>query len=125
MKTLLARPHSRLIGLLAVLAVMAAPSIAQTASIKIGVISPVTGPVAKSLYQSGIGILLVKQNVQLALKLADHAYVMESGRIVPNDPGRSLVDDPHVREAYLDARSRARHPPTLSNCAACQFASTT
>jgi branched-chain amino acid transport system ATP-binding protein len=53
------------------------------------------------LHKSGIGILLVEQNARLALTLADHAYVLESGRIVLEGPGKDLVNDAHVRAAYL------------------------
>jgi branched-chain amino acid transport system ATP-binding protein len=57
------------------------------------------------LHKSGIGILLVEQNARLALSLADHAYVLESGRIVLEGPGKDLANDPHVRAAYLGAHA--------------------
>jgi len=46
-------------------------------------------------------VLLVEQNVRAALRLAQRAYVLETGRIVGEGPGRELLDDPHVRRAYL------------------------
>ena len=49
----------------------------------------------------GIGILLVEQNVQRALGLADRGYVLEGGRVVLHGASQSLLDDPHVKVAYL------------------------
>ncbi len=49
----------------------------------------------------GVTVLLVEQDVQLALSGSDRAYVMETGRIVHQGPARLLIDDPAVRQAYL------------------------
>jgi branched-chain amino acid transport system ATP-binding protein len=49
----------------------------------------------------GVSILLVEQNVHAALGLAHRAYILESGRVVGEGTGRELLDDPHVRRAYL------------------------
>jgi branched-chain amino acid transport system ATP-binding protein len=49
----------------------------------------------------GVTVLLVEQDVQLALSGADRGYVMETGRIVHGGPARALIDDPEVRRAYL------------------------
>ncbi len=49
----------------------------------------------------GITILLVEQNAQAALKLADYGYVMETGKIILAAPARELLQDERVREAYL------------------------
>ena len=49
----------------------------------------------------GVTILLVEQNAPMALGIADHGYVLESGRIVLEGPGRELLDDERVRRAYL------------------------
>ena len=46
-------------------------------------------------------ILLVEQNANVALAIADHAYVMEGGRIALSGTGRELRDNPEVREFYL------------------------
>ena len=51
--------------------------------------------------KEGIGILLVEQNVQRALGLADRGYVLEGGRVVLHGTSRRLLDDPHVKVAYL------------------------
>ena len=46
-------------------------------------------------------ILLVEQNAQAALSLADYGYVLEVGQIVLQNTGRALLDDENVRKAYL------------------------
>jgi len=56
-----------------------------------------------SLHKSGLTILLVEQRVDLALRLADRGYVMETGRIVLEDAASALLADERVREAYLGA----------------------
>ena len=61
-----------------------------------------------SLHKSGIAILLVEQNAGLALRISEHAYVMESRRIVLEGPSSSILSDDHVRTAYLGAQRRAR-----------------
>ena len=49
----------------------------------------------------GLTILLVEQNANVALAIADRGYVIETGRIVMNGPGRELLNDQRVRSAYL------------------------
>lgn len=49
----------------------------------------------------GTSVLLVEQDVDAALTLAQRAYVMETGRIVAKGTGEELLNDPRVREAYL------------------------
>ena len=53
------------------------------------------------LRQEGVTILLVEQNARAALGIADRAYVLETGMIAHSGPGAALLDDPHVRAAYL------------------------
>lgn len=55
----------------------------------------------KEIKQMGVTILLVEQNTQLALKLADRAFVLENGRVVMKGSGEELLVNPHVRSAYL------------------------
>ena len=50
---------------------------------------------------SGISVLLVEQNVPMTLRVANRAYILESGRIVKHDDARALLNDPYVKEAYL------------------------
>jgi branched-chain amino acid transport system ATP-binding protein len=51
--------------------------------------------------EQGTTILVVEQNAQQALSRANRAYVMETGHIVKEGPGRDLLNDPAVKEAYL------------------------
>jgi branched-chain amino acid transport system ATP-binding protein len=53
------------------------------------------------LHREGLTVLLVEQNVQQALELADRAYVLETGRVVREGPARDLLGDPEVRRHYL------------------------
>ena len=53
------------------------------------------------LKQKGLTILLVEQNVAASLEIADHAYVLENGRIVMSGSGNELLHDERVRRAYL------------------------
>jgi branched-chain amino acid transport system ATP-binding protein len=53
------------------------------------------------LHQKGLGILLVEQNAQMALSMADRGYVLETGQIVLQGMGRDLLDDENVQKAYL------------------------
>ncbi|HEX6957745.1 MAG TPA: ABC transporter ATP-binding protein [Ferrovibrio sp.] len=57
--------------------------------------------IIKLLHQRGMTIVLVEQNVAVSLKLADHAYVLENGRIVMDGSGEALLHDDRVRQAYL------------------------
>ncbi|MDI1342699.1 MAG: ABC transporter ATP-binding protein [Pseudolabrys sp.] len=54
-----------------------------------------------ALRQAGVTVLLVEQNVNAALAIADRAYVIETGRIVLDGLSATLSNDPRVREAYL------------------------
>lgn len=49
----------------------------------------------------GITVLLVEQNVRLSLRVADRAYILETGRIVREGKPEELEKDPKIREAYL------------------------
>jgi len=55
----------------------------------------------KALRELGITILLVEQNVQMALAISDYGYVLSEGRVELQGPARELIKDEHVREAYL------------------------
>ncbi|HVK99646.1 MAG TPA: ABC transporter ATP-binding protein [Dongiaceae bacterium] len=54
-----------------------------------------------TIAKSGVSILLVEQNAQLALQLSQRAYVMENGRITLEGESAGLLQDARVREAYL------------------------
>lgn len=55
----------------------------------------------RAIAQDGMTILLVEQNVREALELADHAYVLQTGRTVAEGTGRELLASDLVRRAYL------------------------
>lgn len=55
----------------------------------------------KQLKQLGLTILLVEQNVQMALAVSDYGYVLSQGRIELEGPARHLMHDEHIRAAYL------------------------
>ena len=57
--------------------------------------------IIKNLHKSGTTILLVEQNAQMALSIADRGYVMETGRIVTGGTGKELLRDDAVKKAYL------------------------
>ena len=54
-----------------------------------------------TIAKSGVSILLVEQNAQLALQLSQRAYVMENGRITLEGKSAELLQDARVRQAYL------------------------
>ena len=55
----------------------------------------------KRINAEGLTIFLVEQNVRQALKIADHACVLENGRIVLQGTGAELLGDPQVQRAYM------------------------
>ena len=55
----------------------------------------------RSLRNSGTTILLVEQNVQMALAISDYGYVLSEGRSELEGPAKQLIKDKHVRAAYL------------------------
>jgi len=55
----------------------------------------------KLLRDEGITLLLVEQNVHLALAISDYGYVLAEGKVDLEGPARNLIKDKHVREAYL------------------------
>ena len=57
--------------------------------------------VVNDIHQQGVTVLLVEQNASRALQLANRGYVMESGEITMTGEGKTLLNDPKVRAAYL------------------------
>jgi branched-chain amino acid transport system ATP-binding protein len=51
--------------------------------------------------QKGVSILLVEQNAHLALSLAHYGYVLETGEVAMEGPGKELLQSPEIRRAYL------------------------
>jgi branched-chain amino acid transport system ATP-binding protein len=58
-------------------------------------------PVLREIHQQGISILLVEQDAQTALELAEQAYVLEHGMVALRGTGTELLANEHVRRAYL------------------------
>ena len=63
-----------------------------------------------AINRAGVSVLLVEQNVRAALRLAQRAYVLETGRVVGEGPAQDLLDDPHVRRAYLGPLAARQAP---------------
>ena len=59
------------------------------------------GGMIRRIREQGTTVLLVEQNAALALRLADRAYVFETGRVALAGSARELAASPHVRKAYL------------------------
>jgi len=57
--------------------------------------------IIRQINQEGTTILLVEQNAQMALSLAQRAYVLETGRVVKSGLGSELLLDEDVQKAYL------------------------
>jgi len=57
--------------------------------------------IVKRINESGVTVLLVEQNVRQTLAMCHRAYVLENGRVVLSGTGQELLNDGHVREAYL------------------------
>jgi branched-chain amino acid transport system ATP-binding protein len=61
-----------------------------------------------TLHEQNMTILLVEQNIYQALKIADEAYVLKTGRIVMSGKGVDLLADPEIQKAYIGERWRKR-----------------
>ena len=57
--------------------------------------------IIKELHKAGTTILLVEQNAQMALSVADRGYVLETGKVVSTGTGAALLQDESVKKAYL------------------------
>ena len=57
--------------------------------------------IIRAVNGEGVTVLLVEQNVHQALGIADHGFVLETGRVVTAGAARALLDDPYIKEAYL------------------------
>jgi branched-chain amino acid transport system ATP-binding protein len=66
--------------------------------------------VVRRLPDEGVTVLLVEQNVAKALALAEHAYVIERGRVALHGPARALLDSADVRAAYLGVEAGGGAP---------------
>jgi branched-chain amino acid transport system ATP-binding protein len=57
--------------------------------------------IIQGLRHQGIAILLIEQNVRQTLEIADRAYVLENGRIISKGKSRELLQNDHIKKAYL------------------------
>jgi len=85
-------------------ALMAAPVLMMIDEMSLGlapvIVDQLTGVLAE-IRRNGVTVLLVEQDVQVALGAADRAYVIENGRVTLAGAARELIDDPAVQQAYL------------------------
>ncbi|MBZ0224416.1 MAG: ABC transporter ATP-binding protein [Comamonas sp.] len=85
-------------------ALMAAPVLMMIDEMSLGlapVIVQQLVEVLADIRKQGVTVLLVEQDVQVALSAADRAYVIETGRVTLSGDARQLIDDPAVQQAYL------------------------
>ena len=61
--------------------------------------------ILKEINDEGVTILLIEQNANMALRLADKAYVLETGTIAMEGSGKELLDNPKIKEAYLGKKN--------------------
>jgi len=84
--------------------IMADPTVLMIDELSLGLAPVLTLQLFESLRalrDSGITILLVEQNVQMALAISDYGYVLAEGRSELEGPAKKLIKDEHVRAAYL------------------------
>jgi branched-chain amino acid transport system ATP-binding protein len=60
-----------------------------------------------AINRDGVTVFMVEQNASLALEIAHHAYVLQTGRIVLDGPAADLRSDPRIRDAYLGGQEVA------------------
>ena len=85
-------------------ALMGRPELLMLDEPSLGLAPKLVGEVMAALaqlHQEGLTILLVEQNAQAALEIADRGYVLEAGRLTLQGPARQLLADPSLRAAYL------------------------
>jgi branched-chain amino acid transport system ATP-binding protein len=85
-------------------ALMASPKLMMVDEMSLGLAPIVVEQLMEvlgTIRDEGVTVLLVEQDVQLALAGADRGYVLETGRVVRSGDARALIDDPAVRQAYL------------------------
>ncbi|MBI5572889.1 MAG: ABC transporter ATP-binding protein [Desulfomonile tiedjei] len=61
--------------------------------------------VIREIRKEGVTVFLIEQNANAALKIADYALLLETGRIVLEGSGKEFLDNPRVRQAYLGERA--------------------
>jgi branched-chain amino acid transport system ATP-binding protein len=92
-------------------AMMAQPKLLMLDEPSLGLAPRMVDEVMRSIRmfrESGVTIFLVEQNANLALRLADRAYVMETGQITITGSGAQLLADARVRASYLGAKATSQ-----------------
>ena len=62
--------------------------------------------IIRTINQQGVTVLLIEQNANMALKIADLAYVLETGEITKSGTGAELLADESIKEAYLGKKKK-------------------
>ena len=65
--------------------------------------------IIKEINKSGVTVLLIEQNANMALKASDYAYVLETGRLSMEGSGEELLSNEAIREAYLGKNSNKKY----------------
>jgi ABC-type lipopolysaccharide export system ATPase subunit len=77
--------------------------------------------VIRDIRREGVAVLLVEQNVQQSMEIADAAYVLEHGRVVASGLPQDLLGQKHIQQAYLGiddgAAPEALHQSQLASIA--------
>lgn len=85
-------------------ALMSKPRVLLLDEPSLGLAPTIVQDIARTLVEinkQGVSIVLVEQNAELALRLARHGYVLETGRVALEGEAKTLMDNDHVRKAYL------------------------
>ncbi|MCL1861126.1 MAG: ABC transporter ATP-binding protein [Proteobacteria bacterium] len=85
-------------------ALMSAPSMLLLDEPTIGLAPAfvnVISRVMRDIHQQGVTVLLVEQNAEVALRVSDYSYVLESGAVVMHGRAEDLLHDPDIKKAYL------------------------
>lgn len=61
----------------------------------------VISKVVRDINRQGVTVLLVEQNAEVALRVSDYSYVLESGKVVKHGPASVFLNDPDIKKAYL------------------------
>lgn len=83
---------------------MSGPGLLMIDELSLGLAPNTVDQIVASLPQvaaSGTAVLLVEQDIDTALSLSEHAYVLETGRITVSGPSSQLLADPSIQQAYL------------------------
>ena len=94
-------------------ALMGAPKLLMLDEPSLGLAPIIVADIFRTIGElraSGVSVLLVEQNAQAALKIADRAYVMELGEFVLNGPASEIASNPASPRAISASHTRARAP---------------